>query len=183
MAYRRSKCPVCKEEAFKEGKDEFCRDCQKIFDIGKDHLEQIQRGEIVLAKIDSKFTYGFYKPNQMPERYDGYCLPTLLAELAGGKRSSVHRGFSAKVELGGEPDATTEGHVYEIPGDKVEALKKVIGAIYRIVAWERAESLERGQSVLLQLASGEMSPDDFNKFEKNYIVRDGNQPKAKKGRK
>lgn len=184
MAYRKSKCPACKEESYKEGKDELCRDCEKIFQIGKEHLEQIERGEIVLAKIDSKFTYGFYKPDQMPERHNSYRFPFLLAELAGGKRLAVQRGFSATIELGGyEPDATTDGYVYEIPGDKINALRKVIDAIYKITVWARAESLERGQNVLIQLASGEMSPDDFNKFEKHYIMRGVGQPKSKKARK
>lgn len=76
MAYRKSKCPACKEEAYKNGKDEICRECEKIFQAGKEHFQQIERGEIVVAKIDDKFTYGFYKPNQMPERnvvaIDGY---------------------------------------------------------------------------------------------------------------
>jgi len=181
MAYRKSKCPVCKVDSYKEGKDELCRDCMKIYEIGKDHLEQVKRGDVVLVEMDSKFTYGFYKPDQMPEKFDGYRFPSLLAELAGGKYSRVHRRYSATVHLGGvEPDATTDGHVYEIPGEKVEALGKVIDAIYRMIAWHRAESIDRGQNVLKQLASGEMALEDFYSFEKHYIARSDVRPKNKK---
>lgn len=177
--YRTSKCPSCGESATKQGRDTLCWDCERLITIGRHHVENVEDGNVTIATIDDHFVYGMYQPDHMPERFYGSKLVSLLAKLAGGRDSQAFQYYHATEHLGGgERDATIQSWTYEIPTNKIGALKEVIDAIYRLMAWTRAESVSHGQNVLLQLASGEMSPDDFNNFEKHYLVR-GKHQKSK----